>query len=88
MKYAFNAYDILIGRGINKEDARFVLPNACQTQIVVSCNLRNWRHIIKTRGTKHVQWEFRTVTREILKILQEHCPNNFYDLSVYEEDLK
>ena len=88
MDYAFNAYDILINRGINKEDARFVLPNACQTQIVVSSNLRNWRHIIKMRSTKHVQWEFRTVTREILRILQEHCPNTFYDLSVYEEDLK
>jgi len=88
MKTAFSVYDILINRGINKEDARFVLPNACQTQIVVSSNLRNWRHIIKMRSTKHVQWEFRSVIREILKILQEYCPNIFYDLSVYEEDLK
>lgn len=86
MKTAFDIYDILLSRGINKEDARFVLPNACQTQIVVSSNLRNWRHIIKTRGTKHVQWEFRSVIKEILKVLQKECPNTFYDLSVWEED--
>lgn len=87
MEYSFDIYDYMIAHGINKEDARFILPNACQTQIVVSSNLRNWRHIIKVRGSKYAQWEFRTVIREILKILQEHCPNTFYDLGVYEDDL-
>lgn len=87
MDNAFNTYDFLIRHGINKEDARFVLPNACQTEIVVTCNLRNWRHIIKMRGNRHAQWEFRMVVRAILKILQEECPNIFYDLTVYDGDL-
>ena len=84
----FDTYDKLIRNGINKEDARFILPNACQTQIVVTCNLRNWRHIIQMRGSKHAQWEIRNMAREVLKILQKECPNTFFDLKVWEEDDK
>ncbi len=87
MKQAFDLYKILISRGIRRQDARFVLPNACHTEIVMTCNLRNWRHVIKMRSTKHAQWEIRSVIREILKILQRECPCVFGDLSVYEEDL-
>jgi thymidylate synthase (FAD) len=36
-------------RGLKKEDARFVLPNACTSEIVVSANFREWRHIFRTR---------------------------------------
>jgi thymidylate synthase (FAD) len=87
MDEAFNAYDFLISRGISKEDARFVLPNACHTQVVVTANLRQWRHMIRLRGSRHTQWEFRTVIRDILKTLQKECPNTFFDLEVYEDDL-
>lgn len=87
MKQCFDLYKILINRGIRRQDARFVLPNACHTEIVMSCNLRNWRHVIKMRGNKHAQWEIRSVIREILHILQRECPSVFGDLSVYEEDL-
>ena len=84
MKKAFNAYDFLIQRGIKREDARFVLPNACQTQIVMTGNFRTWRHVIKMRGTKHAQWEIRSVAREIHRILKEECPSAFEDMEVYE----
>ena len=87
MTKAFEVYDILLSRGINKEDARFVLPNACQTQIVMSGNLRNWRHVIEMRGSIHAQWEIRSVIREILRILKRECPQVFDDLTVYDGDL-
>ncbi len=87
MKKCFDTYDILISRGIRKQDARFVLPNACHTQIVMTCNLRNWRHVIKMRGNRHAQWEIRSVIKEILDKLNYYCPGIFGDLKVYDDDL-
>jgi hypothetical protein len=39
-------------RGLKKEDARFVLPNACATEFVVSANFREWRHILKSASQR------------------------------------
>ena len=72
--------------GIKNEDARFVLPNAIESQIVVSANLREWRHIIDLRGTPDAQWEIRNVSIEILNILKKHAPAVFEDLEIDEEN--
>jgi len=74
------AYAQLRGLGIPKEDARFILPNATPTKMVMSANLREWRHIINTRCDKSAQWEIRAVATEILKQLHEVFPNVFDDL--------
>lgn len=70
---------------IRKEDARYVLPNAVESQIVVSANFREWRHIIELRGSPQSQWEFRQVVIEILKILKNHAPTIFGDFEIDEE---
>jgi thymidylate synthase (FAD) len=67
-------------RGLKKEDARFVLPNACTSEIVVSANFREWRHILKTRLSKKAQWEIRKVCTIIYEILKEHAGNCFDDI--------
>lgn len=67
---------------IPKEDARFVLPNATTTEIVVTANLREWRHIVELRGSKHAQWEIRRMTIEILKILKREAPTVFEDFVI------
>ena len=69
------------GRNILKEDARFVLPNACVSEIVVTANFREWRHIIKLRTSKKAQWEIRQVCTKILKILQKKAPECFEDIN-------
>ena len=46
---------------IKKEDARFVLPNACATNIVIT-NFREFRHIFKLRCAPNSQWEIRMFT--------------------------
>jgi thymidylate synthase (FAD) len=74
--------------GIRNENARFVLPNAVETQIVVTANLREWRHIIELRGTPQAQWEIRKVAIEILRILKEHAPIIFEDMEIDEENTK
>lgn len=72
--------------GIKNEDARFVLPNAIESQIVVTANLREWRHIIDLRGSPDAQWEIRNVSIEILNILKKHAPAVFEDLEIDEEN--
>jgi len=70
---------------IKKEDVRYVLPNAVESQIVVSANFREWRHIIDLRGKPQSQWEIRRVAIEILKILKNHAPTVFGDFEVDKE---
>jgi len=67
-------------RGLRKEDARFVLPNACTSEIVVSANFREWRHIFKLRISSKAQWEIREACRAMLTILKEHASVCFDDM--------
>jgi thymidylate synthase (FAD) len=85
MGKAKEAYLKLNGLKIKKEDARYVLPNAVESQIVVSANFREWRNIINLRGKAQAQWEIRRVAIEILKILKKHAPNVFGDFEIDEE---
>ncbi len=67
-------------RGLKKEDARFVLPNACTSEIVVSADFREWRHIFQMRMSKKAQWEIRKACTMIYEILKENAPNCFDDI--------
>ena len=67
-------------RGLKKEDARYVLPNACMSEIVVSANFREWRHILKTRLSPKAQWEIRNVCTIIWNILKENVGNCFEEI--------
>jgi|YelNatPaOPRAMG01_1025707.scaffolds.fasta_scaffold53540_2 thymidylate synthase (FAD) len=85
MEQARAIYTKLQGMKIRKEDARYVLPNATESQIVVSANFREWRHIIGLRGSPQSQWEIRRLAIAVLKILKEHAPTVFADFQVDEE---
>lgn len=52
-------YEYMVKKGIPAEDARFVLPNACKTNIVITMNCRELRHFFKLRRHKSAQWEIR-----------------------------
>jgi thymidylate synthase (FAD) len=67
-------------RGLRKEDARFVLPNACTSEIVVSANYREWRHVFALRLSPKAQWEIRNACQQMLNHLLEHSPACFEDL--------
>lgn len=73
------------GRGLKKEDARFVLPNACTSEIVVSANFREWRHIFSLRTSPKAQWEIRKACRAMLEILRQHAQTCFEGIEVTEE---
>jgi thymidylate synthase (FAD) len=76
------------GRDLRKEDARFVLPNACTSEVVVSANFREWRHIFKLRISPKAQWEIRKACQQILLVLKERAPASFRDITTSEIQLK
>jgi len=75
-----NMYDKWKAYGLRNEDARSVLPNACYTEIVISANLREFRHIFEVRCDRHAQYEIRKCSLEMLRILNEKAPHIFKDL--------
>ena len=68
-------------RGLRKEDARFVLPNACTSEIVVSADFREWRHIFKLRTSAKAQWEIRDACRAMLALLRDRASACFDDIT-------
>ena len=79
-------YRKLRGMGIKKEDARFVLPNALESEIVFTANFRELRFIFSLRLKKNAQWEIRRVCLEMLKIMQKESPSAFGDYILDEND--
>lgn len=70
-------YRDLLDMGIPKEDARFILPNATPTEIVMTANFREWLHIIRLRTGHSAQWEIREVCTMIRSTLWKIAPNVF-----------
>lgn len=68
-------YARLRAMGIRKEDARFLLPNATETRLLVTMNLVGWHHFCQLRAVdKAAQWEIRRVGMVILEYLAEVSP--------------
>ena len=63
-------YGLLIKIGIPKEDARYVLPNATETKIVVTMNARALLHFFRLRCCNRSQWEIRAMAEAMLKEVQ------------------
>lgn len=59
------------------EDARFVLPNACDTKMVVTMNARSLMNFFRLRCCSRAQWEIRDVADQMLKLVSQVSPNLF-----------
>ena len=59
------------------EDARFVLPNACETQMVLTMNARSLMNFFKVRCCRRAQWEIQDVANQMLALVSEIAPNLF-----------
>lgn len=59
------------------EDARFVLPNACDTKMVVTMNARSLHNFFRHRCCSRAQWEIREVADQMLTLVKEVAPNLF-----------
>ncbi len=63
--------------GVLKEDARFVLPNAAATRIIVTMNFREYLHFFRLRITPEAQWEIRALAARMLLLLAPRAPAVF-----------
>ena len=59
------------------EDARFVLPNACETKIICTFNARSLMNFFALRCCSRAQWEIRALADEMLKLVREVAPTLF-----------
>ena len=72
MGYISMQYDRLQKAGIPNEDARYVLPNACETTIEVKMNGRTLIHFFNERLCTRAQWEIRQIAMMMKKCVEEH----------------
>ncbi len=79
IKNCYSLYEKILDCGVSPEDARYVLPNATFTEIIISGNLRAWRELLVKRCNPRAHWEIRKMAVTIKDILIEKCPNVFFD---------
>lgn len=73
-------YNSLIENGAKPEEARAILPNSLKTEIVVTMNLRAWRHFFKLRTDKSAHPQIREIANQILDEFKQKLPTIFGDL--------
>ncbi|MCD5416360.1 FAD-dependent thymidylate synthase [Candidatus Bipolaricaulota bacterium] len=74
------AYTTLRELGVPKEDSRFVLPNATETELIMSLNFREALHLFRVRISRGAQWEIREVCARMLDQLSPIAPSLFGEL--------
>lgn len=77
-------YTKMLAEGCRPETARGVLPLDLKTELIMTANLREWRHFFKMRAEKHAHPELRRVTVPLLKELTKKIPAVFSDIP-YDE---
>ena len=79
MDAAWEAYAALAEMGVPAEDARYVLPNACESKIVVTMNIRELLHFFSLRCCNRAQWEIRELAWKMLELVRPTAPFIFMD---------
>ncbi len=79
MAAAEDAYAALLELDVPAEDARFVLPNAAETKIVVTMNVRELLHFFGLRCCNRAQWEIRELALKMLELVRPTAPYVFVD---------
>lgn len=80
ISYAEFKYLNLIKIGATPQEARSVLPNSIKTEVVMTANLREWRHFLKLRTAQAAHPQMRELTIPLLKELKEKIPVIFDDI--------
>lgn len=73
-------YLTLLKWGVSPQEARSVLPNSLKTELVMTCNLREWRHVLNLRCAKNAHPQMRQLMLPVLADFQCHLPELFDDL--------
>lgn len=81
----YELYEKMLDAGVPPEDARYILPNATVSQIVITANFRELRHFFCVRTHPRAHWEIREIALAMLKIMQKEAPIVFGDFKIDEE---
>lgn len=81
MSFIEKKYFEMINSGAKPEQARSILPNSLKSEIVVTMNLREWRHFFKLRNSPSAHPQMREVAGMILKAFKEILPVIFFDIN-------
>ena len=71
------AYQAFLDAGVPAEDARYILPNAAETKIVVTMNIRELLHFFSLRCCNRAQWEIRALAWRMLELVRPTAPSVF-----------
>lgn len=82
MQIIEDTYNKLIEAGAEPQQARSILPNSLKTEIVVTMNLREWRHFFRLRTAKRAHPQMREVACAILEEFQNKIPIIFDDIEL------
>ena len=77
-------YISLIQLGATPEQARIILPNSLKTEIVVTMNLREWRHFFKLRTSNRAHPQMREISIPLFKKMRKMFPPIFEDIQLEE----
>lgn len=77
MQNIADTYNKLTSFNIPFEDARYVLPNACETKIIVTMNARELLHFFALRSCNRAQWEIRELSDKMLALCYKVAPSIF-----------
>lgn len=80
MEMCEKAYLDMIRNGAMAQEARSILPNSLKTEIVMTMNLREWRHFLKLRTAKGAHPQMREITIPLLESMKELVPIIFDDI--------
>lgn len=72
-------YQKLLDAGVPAEDARYLLPNAAETKIVITMNIRELLHFFSLRCCNRAQWEIREMAHRMLALVKPTAPYIFMD---------
>jgi thymidylate synthase (FAD) len=79
LKNTENLYKEFLDAGVPAEDARYILPNASATKIIITMNARELRHFFSLRSCNRAQWEIKTMACSMLNLVRKEAPLLFFD---------
>lgn len=80
MMFAENTYFSMLNFGCLPQEARAVLPNSTKTELVMTANIREWRHFLKLRCSNNAHPQMREVACKLLKLARDNIPVLFDDI--------
>jgi thymidylate synthase (FAD) len=74
LKEVYSAYEKMVEAGVPKEDARYILPSAIKTKLVMTLNARSLMHLVWQRTALQAQWEIRELAATLHALAREATP--------------